>query len=678
MVFLLLTCGFPDQLTHEQTRQVVDGTWGTVMGSVPYFLSSIPAAEVAIGSSYTFPKAVLPPRFKFYYEHTTNRTDAASFDDGATAFVPQQVGSYKACLLHAQQYGQIRVECADLHVHTPPPPPMLPPPRPPADAPPAAPPSPSPPSAPALPRAPSPQPPPPQPPQPPPPRFPPFAPTVLPYRTYAHRFHAFGMLATIGVAFPLSVLVVHYAHCVTHMTRKVLHATVQILGIVVLVAAAVPMMRLPDDGSTVRRSHRIVGYALLCGGLPLVLATRLPRFKAWHTRVGRLALLAFASQMVLGAHLYGDTHVLTATYVLLAFYAVYGVASQAVGYPSVIRRGADGTYTPWRGQVLVVGAGWSSFLTRRVFTRKQLFTRTLRGQFDNGLWGAGTSIGSVQAALAKHGKTLPSHPSILGATLGGWVFTNSHGSGGGAWQPALGRVVVLDTQAGRVLQVHDRTRLFHDAASVAEQRRYVVLEVEVRPVENVRCFRRALHIRRPVDCAAFLDRRTLVRMIFVDRHGALCFVWTPGASTDPEDDWRGRLLPAWIFGSKLLPPFLTGWVPPAVWNRTMTLRDAHHFSPDPPYFTGLFAWLVTNVEVFVTTPLDNKRLFDLCAALRAVLATTSGRCEVRYESNQLFLDFATPFTATYRPVFEMLSRVFGPNVRISLHKGKAQVDTAPL
>lgn len=520
--------------------------------------------------------------------------------------------------------------------------------------------------------------------RPPPPVLPPFSPQVVSqrYATWRHRLHTTGMVVAIGILFPTSVLLVHYAHGLTHMFRKAVHATLQILGVVLIYAAAVPMTSLSNEGPPIRRVHRIWGYALLYGGIPLVLVTRLPPLKRWHVDVGHVVLFALSVQCAIGAALKGQTALVVFTGVLTVFYAVYSIHSWLTRYPSVsdlVRREADGAYTVIPStptHVVAIGSDWSSYLSKAICTQTQLFTRRLSGAYGGGRWGAGTTVGTLQAQLAKEGKTLPSHPSVLGATLGAWAFTASHGGGGTRWKACLGRTTVWDTHAGRVFEVPHPERVFHDHTTIEAQRRYVVLDVCVLPVANDTCYQTAFCIETSQDAHRFLHEDTYARLVFVDKHSALCFLWTAHQTT-PLSRW-GALFPPWIFGSKLLPRWLTCWVPLRIWNRRMTLRSANHFAPDPPYWTGLVAYAYTNVELFVKIRLTAKLLAVLCDSLRSMLCTSGGRCEVRYEGDKLFLDFAIVGSRHYRGIFRALARVLPQGTRVSLHKGKYQTDTSPL
>ena len=59
------------------------------------------------------------------------------------------------------------------------------------------------------------------------------------------------------------------------------------------------MADMPDDGTMLRRSHKIFGYTLLYGGVPAT-CSLLARWKRWHTDVGRMLLVAFSIQVFLG------------------------------------------------------------------------------------------------------------------------------------------------------------------------------------------------------------------------------------------------------------------------------------------------------------------------------------------------------------------------------------------
>lgn len=521
-------------------------------------------------------------------------------------------------------------------------------------------------------------------PNPPPfPNFPPDIEPVLtkPYRTDDHKLHAYGTMSVVGIIFPISVFLTGRATFLTHMFRKILHACLQLIGIVILYVSVYPMTKMVDDGTTLRRNHKILGYTLLYGAIPLMLVSRYKPFKQWHKSIGRTVLLAFSVQVTWGSIKYDDQGFILYSYILLGFYIIYGLAGEIWGYPAIteyIYRKEDGTYIvrECERDTLPVGGGWSSYLNKKIFTKKQFFMRKLSGRYENGNWGAGTTIGTLQAALAKENKTVTSHPSIMGATLGGWIFTNAHGGGGELWKPTIGRVVVYDTHECKVITINKKEELFNDSKTIEQQRRYIVLEAEIKPVDNVTCFQQAFVINSEEDARRFFSKSTYLRVIFINSSESLCLTWSD--NKDAYTNYLGYLFPPGIFATKVMPHFLTCCIPKYVWNKKVSLRYANHSAGfDPPYFTGVFAYLFTNVEVFLIVPLDSARLYSICEKLKVLLKKTGGRCEVRYEVSKLFLDFSIN-SQDYSTVFQELYKMFDSTTRVTIHKGKYQVPTFPM
>ena len=82
-------------------------------------------------------------------------------------------------------------------------------------------------------------------------------------------------------------------------------------------------------------------------------------------------------------------------------------------------------------------------------------------------------------------------------------------------------------------------------------------------------------------------------------------------------NYLGYLFPPGIFATKVIPHFLTCCIPKFIWNKKLSLHHANHSAGfDPPYFTGVFAYLFTNVEVFLVVPMDSYRLYDICEKIK--------------------------------------------------------------
>ena len=334
-----------------------------------------------------------------------------------------------------------------------------------------------------------------------------------------------------------------------------------------------------------------------------------------------------------------------------------------------------------------VGGGWS-FFQRTAATGDVLFTRGTRGRRDHGKWAAGSSIGEVQAWLAARGQTLTGHPSILEATLGGWIASGSHGSGGTLWKKCLGRVTVRDQATGQVLEDVQASDYFADDKTVGEQRRYILEEVEVLPVENVVCELTFRELRGDDEVQAhFLAPPSYLRLMLVGARGVASLVWGPCAECGDDaqekttlDTWR-----LWWHAdvASLSKDGAFLWkLPDGVVTQRMRLGEANHFTPTPPLLWTSLGMQFTNFEVFLQLPdIPPSLLWSLCRSIQDMFAhRMRGRCEVRYgASGKLFLDFVV-HNASFRPpvVFETIASVVGVGTPLWLHKGKAQVPTAPM
>ena len=334
--------------------------------------------------------------------------------------------------------------------------------------------------------------------------------------------------------------------------------------------------------------------------------------------------------------------------------------------------------------LLPVGGGWSFFLRRRRARGCFFTTHSLSGLLPNGRWGAGTRIRDVQSSLCREGLSLPGHPSISTSTLGGWLFSLSHGSGGTLWKPAFGKKVFLDQQTGKTF-LADKSP-YSDLKSEEEQRRYILLEVEVHPVRNEECDRIAFDVESEEDARRYIQSHSFLRMIFVTATCCVCFLWVrPAGGTSPPrpppPSLSGRLLsnlfPPWL--ASLLPPLLSSF-PRRWWTRRMTLREGNMFNIDPPVFGSFFSSLLSNFELFVHLPsptVDASLLLRLCQANKDLFLSMSGagRCEIRGGARGiLFLDYAVPNREeSISSCLTLVRSVFGKGVRIGLHKGKATV-----
>lgn len=337
----------------------------------------------------------------------------------------------------------------------------------------------------------------------------------------------------------------------------------------------------------------------------------------------------------------------------------------------------------------VVGGGWS-FLLNKTMPRDApiVFTRHWRGMLPDGRWGAGTSIGELQRALTRQGLTVASHPSILSTTLGGWIFSGAHGQGGSLWTSCFGTVTVRDTHTG-LAQRGSIKSFFNDTYSIAAQRRYVVMDVEVKPVTDVWCEKIALRICDVDEMDRFLTEATHLRLLQIGARGTLAILWIPRRQqlthVDPHlGSQTGLWLQADILSMFQGPrPCDEDWFawpvePPENWHSNVRLSDANDFTPRPLPFLESVSLLYINFELFVYVTASPSLLLALCDELSLTFAKMQARCELRYgDSGKLFLDFVHARGESSRRICEAVARILGTR-KVFLHKGKAQVDVRPL
>ena len=336
---------------------------------------------------------------------------------------------------------------------------------------------------------------------------------------------------------------------------------------------------------------------------------------------------------------------------------------------TVRKVGRAGVVFAPRGKYVVLGGGWSWILRRRFFDPPN-FIVCERGRCATrpGWWHTGTTIGEVQETLAREeGRTLAGHPSILSATLGGWIGSKSHGTGGSLWTPTMGRVVV-EERGGARRTLPSKSHVDIDTM--------IVREVELFTVPNVVCERRVAYLTSEGDVRERLfDTPTYLRAVFVDRYQSLCITWVPTG------DGGGDITP----GVECPPLWLTTGLPARArrgwnterWTRRMTLRDASAFGPEPPFFlaTAVIA-THTNFEVYVTETTTPALIWRICSEFETLFRTTYlvGRLELRFGRSIQFLDFdVLRFVGSTDLIFHLIRRIYGPNVSFTLHPGKAQV-----
>jgi hypothetical protein len=459
--------------------------------------------------------------------------------------------------------------------------------------------------------------------------------------------------------FLFSAVFMRYAEDVSYMFRKIVHATFQLSGMLIAYVSSAHAMFSRTEDSTVRCAAVVVAFALM----PLAVLSRAP-LKQWHVVIGR-GLLTLYSALTLGVALHLQAKVALASVMFSAcvLYVLVSILSDAVE-----SKKPSNCYDMKSSEsVVLVGGGWSSFLNRTVVTR-EVSTRDMVGETDKNIWGAGTSIATVQAALKKRGQTLSSHPCIMGATLGGWVFTSAHGSAGSDTPSAIRSVKLYDRIKGTTMRCTYPCQELAPETCIESQRRYVVLDVEISPVPDEPCHLVVADVVTKEHLHTFVHGRSVNRMIFMDLRNAVSLIWTNKQPERRRTVGPGTLFPVWLLSTG--PRHFT-WIRSSDWSRSSTLSEANHFAPDPPYFSGLVARLFTNFEAYVRPVPPTQLIWDLMEDIQTLFRREypSARCEIRIEGCFLFLDFAvmswTPLDQIVLLLDEKL-RAFS----VLYHKGK--------
>ena len=337
-----------------------------------------------------------------------------------------------------------------------------------------------------------------------------------------------------------------------------------------------------------------------------------------------------------------------------------------------------------RGSSLVpVGGGWSFYLCKLRLDGRPV-RAGLVGKLANGRWGADTRIADLQRCLAMEGKTVSSHPSVENGTLGGWIASGSHGSGGTLWRPCFGRVVVQDMHTGAVFQAMPKD-VFNDRTSIEDDRRYLILEVEIEARDDVLCKKTASKMMSSADAARFLEADSLLRILQIGRRGTMCLLWEPLQQDDHPlcnlhyDPHIGSQIGLWLqadvlsilqsSASRHSPWFSFPVEPKENYTSCVLLSEANKFTPEIPLLLSPVGLAFRNFELFVECDLSADSLFCLCNALSDAFDATPGRCELRRGRRILFLDFVVPVWCDPTPLLDAASAVISLR-GASWHKGK--------
>ena len=332
-----------------------------------------------------------------------------------------------------------------------------------------------------------------------------------------------------------------------------------------------------------------------------------------------------------------------------------------------------------RGRMPVVcGYAWSNWLGYKAYTCPVIHTHRLAGvaRCDDARgveWLPGTKIKAVQEHhVTREGKLLHNSPSTGNISIGAWFASKSHGNNGSSIKAFLPqatlRVLDMASLAQFTIASDDYSR-----RSQQEQRRWCILGIVFGPqsfAENARLKRQARVVRDVGGIRAFVHTPSVQRYIFVGRRQVLSVLWTR-----PDDDGRAssrRSLSKWL---RFLVLTAVGWGSvdyTEADDYTRSFYEAAYELPDT--VVPIQTWVgtlcrVVNFEVFVAFR-GAEQLWELVRALRDIVETHGGRCELRLIDETTCLDFVA-YLSTVSDVVQSIART-GVAIK-GVHKGKFDV-----
>lgn len=339
-----------------------------------------------------------------------------------------------------------------------------------------------------------------------------------------------------------------------------------------------------------------------------------------------------------------------------------------------------------RGPILPVGSGWSFFLDKNRRKGRLVDTSHMSGQMPNGRWRAGTRIKDIQKHLRNTGKTLFSYPSIENGTLGGWIASGSHGSGGTLWKSSIGKIRVRDLQTSRTFET-DANELYSKDKTLDECDGYMILDVEVLPHDDVWCNKYVFKVLHEDDCRHFFEADSYLRMLQLGRRGAMALMWVPKFCETSHVDPHFGSQTALYLQADIASIFQSSDARKTSWfhfpieakhkfSSLIRLSDANMFTPEPYFLWTPLGLLYKNFEFYIFVEVSSTLLWSVSQTICDAFTTRfHGRCELRCGKNLLFLDFVVHKDDCHHDVYRMVRSLFDDkSVRIRLHRGKFQFE----
>lgn len=340
-----------------------------------------------------------------------------------------------------------------------------------------------------------------------------------------------------------------------------------------------------------------------------------------------------------------------------------------------------------KGGLQVVSHGWSFYLSKMRATGNRVWTLKYVGKTRECRWKSGTALIKVKQDLATKNLALPHNPTMEFASLGSWIATVSHGHPGTETPDDIfcwvERARVLDVASAEVTD-DSPAELLRKFGMRCFEGQYVVLDVLVKSVDNVKLTRRATKIESVCDAQDWLNG-THVRLMFIGYFGALGIVWN---EIETEADLKGLQEHPHCCG-----PFCF-WLTvdafatvPCAWMGNLrrfdgwaTLSGANG-SINPPFYPIFSIWgqicCIYNCEILVNMQPTADKLLCIIEDIRKLHRDIGGRTELRLDKYVVYFDMSFLSISSFTAYFKMLSE--NGVTQAAQHLGKFRMaDMAPL
>jgi len=324
----------------------------------------------------------------------------------------------------------------------------------------------------------------------------------------------------------------------------------------------------------------------------------------------------------------------------------------------------------------VVGSAWSNTLGQRTVRGRRLYMHRAVGRLGNArTWLAGTPLKQIQRELAAEDPSvqLVGVPGSSYVTIGAWIATLGHGNSGPAATHGLviASAKVYDQATGLSMDMSPLKVMeaFGKGPGLAAQ--YVVLSVTAEEgiYENITVKRQGAQLVNLTDANWALDKRSVMRAVFIGNTKTLALRWIPHTGTELAES---TVLKVWLFVFAAL-----GWGSAMPYYKgkdsTGRLSDEVYLFPDaltPPQLWSQMILNIVNYELYTKDiTLDASTLLQISDRLQRIHSEHGGRTELRTLGKYVFFDMAMwANTNAFRDAFAALHEL-GVN-KCAQHPGK--------